>query len=312
MSERFRRARELSWDRFGKAIVFFLPGGFRLDGVSGKYPALSVTGPRCSLQCDHCRGKILQSMVPAESPEKLVAKCLELARKGHRGVLVSGGCDPRGRLPWKRFAPAIARIKSETDLFVSVHCGILDEEDALGLKEAGTDQALLDVLGDDDAYRRVCHVPFGVEGIVRSMELLRKVRLPVVPHVVCGMDRGRVKGEYRALELVASFQVRQVVIVSLMSLRGTPMEKAPSPSAEAVADVIAEARLLMPDALVALGCARRRGDVRMETAAIDAGVNRLALPSDEAVEHAKAYGLDIRYQKTCCSVWRDWSSASSW
>jgi hypothetical protein len=39
---------------------------------------------------------------------------------------------------------------------------------------------------------------------------------------------------------------------------------------------------------------------------VDAGVNRMALPSDEAVERARSYGLDIRYQKTCCSVPADW------
>jgi hypothetical protein len=28
----------------------------------------------------------------------------------------------------------------------------------------------------------------------------------------------------------------------------------------------------------------------------------MALPSDEAIERAQAYGLDIRYRKSCCSV----------
>jgi hypothetical protein len=41
--------------------------------------------------------------------------------------------------------------------------------------------------------------------------------------------------------------------------------------------------------------------------AIDAGVNRVALPSDEAVEHARGYGLEIRFQATCCSVSEDLS-----
>jgi len=62
----------------------------------------------------------------------------------------------------------------------------------------------------------------------------------------------------------------------------------------------------MPDTLISLGCARPRGSRRLEVLAVDAGVNRMALPSDEAVERARSYGLDIRYQKTCCSVPADW------
>jgi hypothetical protein len=33
----------------------------------------------------------------------------------------------------------------------------------------------------------------------------------------------------------------------------------------------------------------------------------MALPSEEAIGHAKDYGLEIRYQKSCCSVSRDFS-----
>ena len=45
----------------------------------------------------------------------------------------------------------------------------------------------------------------------------------------------------------------------------------------------------------------------MEMLAIDAGVNRMALPSDEAVEHARRHGLEVRFQATCCSVSGDLS-----
>jgi hypothetical protein len=40
----------------------------------------------------------------------------------------------------------------------------------------------------------------------------------------------------------------------------------------------------------------------MELLAIEAGVSRMALPSEEAVKRAEAYGLHIHYQKTCCSL----------
>jgi len=41
--------------------------------------------------------------------------------------------------------------------------------------------------------------------------------------------------------------------------------------------------------------------------AVDAGVNRMALPSEGAIERAIDHGLEIRYQRTCCSVGADFS-----
>jgi hypothetical protein len=65
--------------------------------------------------------------------------------------------------------------------------------------------------------------------------------------------------------------------------------------------------MLMPQVGMSLGCARKRGDEDMELLAIDAGINRMALPSEAAIERARSYGLEIRYQRTCCSVGPDFS-----
>ena len=107
---RLKAARGLSWRRFGKAIGFYLPGIFSLDGHTGKYPAVSITGSECALKCDHCEGKILASMEDASDPRKLVDLCRRLAARKHLGVLISGGCDAVGKLPWEHFLPAIRQI----------------------------------------------------------------------------------------------------------------------------------------------------------------------------------------------------------
>ena len=304
-TERRRVARELSWRHFGKSITFYLPGMFRLDGAIGKYPALSITGDDCVLGCDHCQGAILNRMIHTKSPEQLVSQCRLLAAKGHHGVLISGGCNAEGRLPWGRFVRAIQKIKAETKLFISVHSGLVDDLDAFRLKQAGVDQALIDVIGDDETFKTVCHVPFGVNRIEATMASLQRAKIPIVPHIVCGVCYGKTRGEKNAVAMISRFKVQLVVIVSLMAIPGTQMEKARPPAPEAVADIIAEMRFAMPKTPISLGCARQRGSSRLEVLAIEAGVNRLALPSDEAVASAEAFGLNIRYQKTCCSVSRD-------
>jgi len=186
-----------------------------------------------------------------------------------------------------------------------VHSGLIDYPNALRLREAGIDQALIDVIGDDETYQKVYHVPFGVSRIISSLEALQKADLPTIPHIVCGLNFGKLKGERSALARLTEFDIKQLVIVSLMRIPGTPSWHCNLPLAEEIAEIVAEARLLLPHALISLGCARQRGNDAIDCLAIDAGVNRLALPSDEAVQAAVAYGLKISYQKTCCSVRKD-------
>lgn len=302
LKSKLKKARELSWQHLGKKITFYLPGMFRLNGHTGKYPAVSITGEECALKCDHCQGKILSGMVQADQPGALIERCQELSKKGHLGVLLSGGCKDDGSMPWRDFLPAIETIKKTTDLFVSVHCGLVDETMAAELKGAGADQALIDVIGDDDTFKKIYHVPFGVDRIFDAMGALSKAGIPMVPHIVCGIDYGRIKGEYKAIDMVSQFEIAQLVIVALMRIPGTPTAAAIAPSAESVAEVFADARIKMPSVPISLGCARQRGNSKLEELAIDAGINRMALPSEEAIERAKKHGLDITYQPTCCSV----------
>ena len=303
--EVMERARMSSWRSFGKRITFSLPGMFRCNGTAGKYPALSITGSLCRLECAHCRGKILSPMIPAAAPKVLLETCLELERKGNLGVLISGGCDEEGRLPWRAFLPALMEVKRRTKLDVSIHSGFVDEATAFGLKEAGVDQVLIDVIGDDATYRDVYHLEAGVSRLMATLKVLTGARLPVVPHIVCGLHYGKMKGEPKALGIVAGMEVPLLVMVSFMRIPNTPMWHVAPPAPEEIAELIAEARLRMPGTEISLGCARPRGNTRLETLAIDAGVNRMALPSEEAVERVRFYGLEIRYQKTCCSVAAD-------
>ena len=310
LEDQLKTARDLSWTHWGKKITFYLPGMISYNGLKGAYPGISITGEHCALMCDHCQAKILAPMPAAVTPDALMETCRQYADRGCLGVLISGGCDPEGRLPWNRFLRAIKDIKQKTDLYVSIHSGLLDPDTAQALKEAGVDQALLDVIGDDETYKGVCHVDFGISRILRSLEALNKAQLPMVPHVICGLNRGEIQGEYKALQMVSRFDLEQLVIVSLMAVKGTPFAGVRTPSAHEVAKIIMEARQLMPQVRMSLGCARTRGDEAVELLALEAGVNRMALPADITIKRAQEMGLEIRYQRTCCSVGTDFSKTS--
>ncbi|UCD57830.1 MAG: radical SAM protein [Candidatus Hydrogenedentota bacterium] len=299
-----RKAREISWRRFGKKITFYLPGMIRHGSEQGSYPAISITGSNCELGCDHCGGKILASMIRAVTPEELVQKCQAFARRGAIGCLLTGGSNRRGIMPWDDFVDAIAEVKWTTGLYVAIHTGIMPRTTALKLKAAKVDQALVDLIGSDDTVRDVYHLDGGVELVRETMRALTDAGIETAPHIVVGLHYGTILGEYEAIRMAGEFDVPTLVFVVLTSLKGASMEGVTPPNAEEVAELIALARVKLPRTVISLGCERSRGveGTRTELLAIDAGVNRIAIQSDAAIEHAKAYGLDIRYQKSCCSM----------
>ena len=302
------RAREASWARFGRQITFYLPGMFIYNNMTGRYPALSITGSTCSLMCDHCRGEILKSMVNAEDPKNLLEQCRELEIGGAVGILLSGGCDQTGSLPWQRFLGAIEEIKTHTGLIVSAHTGFIDLNRARELKSVGLDQALIDVIGDRTTYQSIYHLSNGPALLLQTLEALNDADLKIVPHIVCGLNGGRITSETQAIDILTSFSIDKLVIVSLMRLPKTPVSTFTTPAPEEVARIIVKAREKLPHTKLSLGCARQRGCRELEVLAIRAGVNSMALPSDEAIEEAKKYKVDIRYQKTCCSISADLST----
>ena len=299
----FDRAWELTRGNHGSDFTFYLPGMIRYGSMRGRYPALSLTGTRCQMQCEHCKGLLLEPMIQAATPEALVGKCLKLARSGHSGVLLSGGSDHRGRLPWGRFVKAISRVKSETGLFISVHCGFPDYDTAVALKGAGVDQALIDIMGDEDTARKIYHLD-GLHEVVSSLEALSRSQLDMVPHIVAGLNYGSIQGEYEALRIVSRFQPSALVVVVLTPLKGTPMAGvSPLPPIE-VARLIARARVSMPHIPISLGCERPRNKQNelMESLAVYAGATRMAVWSQKTVDLVLDLGLQPRFQPTCCSV----------
>ena len=288
----------------GNCLTAHIPGMFVVNGRRGKYRAVSITGDKCDLGCEHCKGSLLKTMPAAATPEMLLRLGRQASERGDRGILVTGGCDSDGRLPWKEFVAAISTLKAETDLAISVHTGQIDRETAHVLKESGVDQALVDIIGDDATAREVYHLSEGTSAIRRTMESLALAGLEIIPHVVFGIHYGREKGESAALEMLADFPLRKYVVVVIMPARGTPMAAVQPPSPERVVAFLARARLKLPELEASLGCARPRGFYRrdLDVLAVRAGINSLALPSEPALEEARQRGLNIIYRETCCSL----------
>jgi uncharacterized radical SAM superfamily protein len=268
-----------------------------------KFPTISVTGNSCALGCVHCGGKVLETMHSAETPEKLFAIAEKLKLEGAVGCLVSGGCLPDGSVPLDEFAPVLGRIKRELGLTVTVHTGIVNAKTANSLKEAGVDAALIDVIGSDYTIRHVLNLDVTTNYYEHSLRALSDAELRFVPHVIVGLQDGKLGGEFEALTMIRRFELSALVVIAFMPIRGTVMEHVKPPSPVDVARVVAAARLMFPTTPLSLGCMRPKARHRAETdvLALKAGVDGMAFPSEEAVTYAQSRGIEVGVSPYCCS-----------
>jgi hypothetical protein len=275
----------------------------KYGNMLGRYPAVSLTGGSCGLLCEHCKGKLLEPMLKVNNPDELLEAALRLARNGAYGLLLTGGADRKGNLPWTEYAEIIRRISKGTSLTITAHTGFPDNESCVAIREAGIKQALIDVMGDTNTARTIYHLE-SVERVVNSLDCLTNIGIQLAPHIVAGLNYGKIEAEENALKIISRYEPHVLVIVVLTPLKGTPMAKVSSPSPLEVARLIAHARLLMPQTPIALGCERQRSREgwHLENLAIRAGATRIAIWSDHAVKTALELGLKIRFQGTCCSL----------
>ncbi len=306
----FERAYKLSRERFSDVIAFHMPGmrHYETEFYSGtdpyRFPSVSVSGTHCSLDCEHCKGQLLEGMIPAITPKRLWEVCLEVNKRGGKGVLVSGGSTPRGNTPLARYVPVIKRVKKELGLDVVVHTGIVYPEVARGLGEAQIDGAMIDVIGDSESLRSVYHLDLTPDVFDESMSLLEENGVPIVPHIVVGLHYGEIRGEKNAIRMIARHKSESVVVVAFMPLEGTPMQTVTPAQPMDIARVLLACRLGMSDRAIILGCARPQGKHRVTTdkLAIDAGVSGIAFPTEEAYDYAVQRGLRIVLSDECCSL----------
>jgi uncharacterized radical SAM superfamily protein len=279
-----------------------------------QFPTISVTGTACALDCKHCEGKVLATMHPAGTPQKLLELSAKLKQNGALGCLISGGCLPNGSVPLKHFIPTIEKIKRELGLTVFVHTGIIDSATAEALKNAGVDAALIDIIGSDETVKEVYRLNVTVEDYANSLKALDKAGLNFVPHVIVGLHNGQLRGEFSALKMIASTKPSAIVVIAFMPIHGTAMAKVKPSQPTEIAKVIATARLMFPETPLVLGCMRPKGKHRAETdiLALKAGADAVAFPSEEVVEYAENQGYNFSFSSYCCAqVYMDTASRSA-
>ncbi|HMK77770.1 MAG TPA: radical SAM protein [Thermodesulfobacteriota bacterium] len=295
---------------FGNELTFSVPGTVTyrdstLPVQKDKFAAISVTGSHCDLGCSHCKGKLLEAMIPAEDPDTFLQVADRLRLNGALGVLVSGGADRNGEVPLRKFIPAIKALKENNPQFkVIVHTGLIRRAIAKALKDAEVDQILIDVIGDDDTIREVYHLNKRVNDYEETLWLLKEMGHRLAPHIIIGHHFGELRGEWRALEMVTRVGVETIVLVVFKTLSPSEKDRFKLPNPEETSKICALARILNPDIPIRLGCIRpaHRSKGATERGAIDSGINTITYPLQGTLDYAKEIGLKTKFVEMCCSL----------
>ncbi|WXG44896.1 MAG: radical SAM protein [Promethearchaeati archaeon SRVP18_Atabeyarchaeia-1] len=279
---------------WGRDVQCFYPG--RL------FPSISITGKECAMRCKHCNHRYLETMIPAETPAKLVEISVKLAKEGALGCLISGGFTTGASLPFRNFFPALQEIKRKTKLKINIHIGFMTEDVAKKLVELDIDAVSVDVVGSDETIHNVYGLDKTTKDYTEMLEKAKVIGLKNLdPHICVGVDYGELKGEGKALQMIRDNEPLRLTLIALNPTKGTEMEHAKPPSPLMIAKVVGIARLAMPKISISLGCMRPSGAIRSEIdyLSILAGVNRIVVPTPGALSRL---GKEYRFERhqTCC------------
>lgn len=278
-----------------KVVECFYPGKV--------FPAVSVTGRNCALNCRHCSRKYLEGMIPVQMPDDLLALAEALAQRGAKGFLLSGGSDPKGKVDLAPYVSAIEAIKFTTDLKINAHVGLTPPDELRQLVASGIDSFSVDVYGDDETIQEVLGLDARVGDYLEVVDELGKLGAPVVaPHICVGIHGGKLGGELRAIDMLRRLEPKTLILISLIPTRGSEYEGIRVPGNDVIQTVIERARKELPETKLVLGCMRSKLDRTHEYDLIRAGLDGIVLPATKTVDKLRDEGFVIKRRATCCAL----------
>jgi uncharacterized radical SAM superfamily protein len=212
--------------------------------------------------------------------------------------LISGGCDPAGRVPVLAHADAVRAWRPGRTM--NWHVGFVNEAEMQAIAPL-VDVVSFDFVGDDRTIREVYGTGRTVEDYVETYRLLRRYAR-TLPHVTIGLRGGDLGHELPAHHRLQELGADGLVLLVFMPTPGTRYADRPPPEPAVVADIMAEARLRFLDVPLYLGCMRPKGTYRnqLDPLAVRAGINVIVSPSRPARDLAAELGLSARNIRECC------------
>jgi uncharacterized radical SAM superfamily protein len=234
-------------------------------------------------------------MLHIEDPAGMVRLVDDILASEGNGMLVSGGCDPSGRVPVLRMEDPI-RYASGKGLKVNVHAGFLNERDAECLVAAGVTAFSADIHQDPMVIRNVLNLDVSPSAYADSVDNILKAGGTPAVHLTAGFGTADLS---LSADLVRNKGLKDVILLALVPTKGTITEDTLI-SEDAIVD---SARMLIGMGFgVTLGCMRPRVHRNLEIRCILEGVRRIANPSRGTISWAKENGFTVVERRMCCCI----------
>jgi len=303
-----------------KEITFAVPGSkvFISDhyrNTKESFINISITGSSCELNCPHCKTHLLKEMTHISDPDAMeyfISGKMESG--GLNGILISGGFDNNGKLPLRKYLNSIKKIKNKHHtLKIYAHIGFADFDEAREIRESGIDCVLVNVISSKNVINSVYNLPSAVpEDYYRTLKNLKENENRIAPHIIIGLDFGKIESEYEAVKQVAKIGADSLVFVVVKKLTreinfsdtGGYYSNNNAINANDIVSLISFARNLMPDTPITFGCAKpminKRGQLEIDL--LNVGIDVIAFPSNESINYVILNKIPYRFKETCCAM----------
>jgi len=211
---------------------------------SGTLP-ISVTNS-CPMNCKHCGGIYIKSMVHISNIEKYIGK--------YNSFLISGGMTKDGIIPFKQYIPKLYDLKEKYNLIYNFHIGFPKNPPYEIEKVA--DVVSFDFFSDKEVLQEIYGITRTPNEILNSVLPLKT---PKVPHVTIGILCGKITHELSSIKILSQY-FDTIVLNILIPTRKTVFEKCSPPKIDEVKDIFKEASKRFKS--VILGCMHPHGKYR--------------------------------------------------
>lgn len=213
---------------------------------SGTLP-ISVT-KSCSMNCKHCGGVYIKSMIHISDIERYIGK--------YNSFLISGGMTKDGIIPFKQYIPKLSALKQKYSLLYNFHIGF-PKNPPFEIEKVA-DVVSFDFFSDKDVLNEVY-------GITRSpneiLDSVLPLKISKVPHITIGILCGKITHELDSIKILSQY-FDTIVLNILIPTKNTIYEKCNPPKIDEVMDIFKEANKRFNN--VILGCMHPHGKYREE------------------------------------------------
>lgn len=303
---------EAIWDRFFEKIADYRwnqqkqKKHVKTYHPGNKFPALSLTGTNCDLDCEHCHSRYLHGMRDISTPTAFKECLQDLVLKNCTGALLSGGCEENGRVPLEKVLPQIKKFKTTHQFYFNSHLGIADSQIIHQLTEAQIDLVSFDLVLNPKVIRDIFHSSHTVDDYIKTYKTLQEENIRLVPHVLIGSYFGRISTEIETLKFITENPTEMMVFIVMIppKLNGKYDSRFNFILPEDVARLIFIMHYFNPKMELSLGCMRLRSHKfrKMEKWGIQAGLTRIEMPGKKTEDWLQKEHIQIDRFDACCAI----------